>query len=100
VLQRFGDKELGFIGILHFWWVSTYNEIEYANKRETPVYINSFWDSEWLDTPEEGTSFAQKIQSEKLIDEIKLLISHQNCVKKDLKTFYKYEQGKILQAKY
>ena len=89
MFQSFGDKELGFIGIWHLWWVSKYKEIEYANKDETPTYIKKFWESKSLDTPEEGISFAQKIQSEKLIDEIKLLISHHNCVKKDLKTSYK-----------
>ena len=81
VLQGFGNDEVGFIGILHLWWVNEDNNIVYDKPRETPVQIKGIWKSEWLNHPQEAIALAQKIQDEKLCDENKLVQIHQNHIK-------------------
>ena len=51
VIQGFdaGD-DIGFIGILHLWWVP-----------DPTGTVTGIWESEWINTPQEGVALAQKI---------------------------------------
>ena len=82
ILQGFGNEEIGFIGILHLWWVNEDNNIVYDKPRETPVKIKGIWKSEWLDDPKEAIAIAQKLSDEKLYDETKLVRIAQEHTKK------------------
>ena len=73
VLQGFGNEDVGFIGILHLWWVNEDNGIVYDNPRKSPVQIKGVWKSEWLDHPHEALALAQKLEKEKIYDEEKLV---------------------------
>ena len=81
ILQAFGNEEIGFIGILHLWWVNEDNNIIYDKPRETPVKIKGIWKSEWLNDPKEAVALAQKLEDEKPYDENKLVQIQQNYVK-------------------
>jgi hypothetical protein len=81
VLQGFGNEEVGFIGILHLWWVNEDNGIVYDNPRKCPVQIKGVWKSEWLNHPHEALAVAQKIQDEKPYREDVLIQLHQNYMK-------------------
>ena len=81
VLQGFGNEDVGFIGILHLWWVNEDNNIVYDNPRKCPVQIKGIWKSEWLNHPQEAIVVAQKIQDEKPYNETKLVEIHQNHIK-------------------
>ena len=81
ILQAFGNEEIGFIGILHLWWVNEDNNIVYDKPRETPVKIKGIWKSEWLNDPKEAVALAQKLEDEKPFDENKLVQIQQNYVK-------------------
>ena len=81
VLQGFGNEEVGFLGILHLWWVNEDNGIVYDNPRKCPVQIKGIWKSEWLNHPQEAIAVAQKIQDEKPFNENKLIEIHQNHMK-------------------
>ena len=81
VLQGFGNEEIGFIGILHLWWVNEDNNIVYDKPRESPVQIKGIWKSEWLNDPKEAIALAQKLEDEKPYDENKLVQIQQNYVK-------------------
>ena len=81
ILQAFGNDEIGFIGILHLWWVNEDNNIVYDKPRETPVQIKGIWKSEWLNDPKEAIALAQKLEDEKPYDENKLVQIQQNYVK-------------------
>ena len=81
ILQAFGNDEIGFIGILHLWWVNEDNNIVYDKPRETPVKIKGIWKSEWLNDPKEAVALAQKLEDEKPYDENKLVQIQQNYVK-------------------
>ena len=81
VLQGFGNEDVGFIGILHLWWVNEDNNIVYDNPRKCPVQIKGIWKSEWLNHPQEAIAVAQKIQDEKPFNENKLIEIHQNHMK-------------------
>ena len=81
VLQGFGNEDVGFIGILHLWWVNEDNNIVYDNPRQCPVQIKGIWKSEWLNHPQEAIAVAQKIQDEKPFNENKLIEIHQNHMK-------------------
>ena len=81
VLQGFGNDEVGFIGILHLWWVNEDNNIVYDKPRETPVQIKGIWKSEWLNHPQEAIALAQKIQDEKPYNENKLVEIQQKHLK-------------------
>ena len=81
ILQAFGNEEIGFIGILHLWWVNEDNNIIYDKPRETPVKIKGIWKSEWLNDPKEAIALAQKLEDEKPYDENKLVQIQQNYVK-------------------
>ena len=81
ILQGFGNEDVGFIGILHLWWVNEDNGIVYDNPRKCPVQIKGIWKSEWLNHPQEAIAVAQKIQDEKPFNENKLIEIHQNHMK-------------------
>ncbi len=81
ILQAFGNEDVGFLGILHLWWVNEDNNIVYEKPRETPVQIKGLWKSEWLNDPKEAIALAQKLEDEKPYDESKLIQLHQNYVK-------------------
>ena len=81
VLQGFGNEDVGFIGILHLWWVNEDNNIVYDNPRQCPVQIKGIWKSEWLNHPQEAIAVAQKIQDEKPYNETKLVEIQQNHMK-------------------
>ena len=65
VFQGFGNDDVGFIGMLHLWWVPEESNIHYDNPKEFPVKILGFWKGEWFDTPEEGLALAEKIENDK-----------------------------------
>ena len=81
VLQAFGNEEIGFIGVLHLWWVNEDNGIVYDNPRKCSVKIKGIWKSEWLDDPKDAVAIAQKLEDEKPYDENKLVQIQQNYVK-------------------
>ena len=81
VLQGFGNEDVGFIGILHLWWVNEDNGIVYDNPRKSSVPIKGVWKSEWLDHPHDALALSQKIQDKKLYDEDKLVQAHQNHIR-------------------
>ena len=78
VLQGFGNNDVGFVGMLHLWWVNEDNGIVYENPRKESVHIKGTWKSEWFDTPEQGIAVAQKIEKERIYDEQKLVFLTQN----------------------
>ena len=78
VLQGFGNEDVGFIGILHLWWVNEDSGIVYDNPKKGPVAIKGIWKSEWLNHPQEAIALAQKIQDKKPYDEEKLAYLMQN----------------------
>ena len=81
IFQSFASKEVGFIGMLHLWWVNEDSGIVYDNPRKGQVLIKGIWRSEWFDTPEQGILAAQKIAKEKIYDEEKLVQAHQNHIR-------------------
>jgi len=66
IFQSFdaGD-EIGFIGILHLWWV-----------KDSTGTVTDIWESEWIDTPHEGLALAKAVTQNKPYDEEKLVRSH------------------------
>ena len=97
VLQGFGNEEVGFIGILHLWWVNEDNNIVYEKPRETPVQIKGMWKSEWLNDPKEAIALAQKIEDEKCYDESKLVEIGQKFIQqKILRIPDRVWQGRVL----
>ena len=81
VLQGFGNEDVGFIGILHLWWVNEDSGIVYDNPKKGPVAIKGIWKSEWFDSAAAGIAAAQKITKEKIYDEEKLVQAHQNHIR-------------------
>ena len=81
VLQGFGNEDVGFIGILHLWWVNEDSGIVYDNPKKGPVAIKGIWKSEWLNHPQDAIALAQKIQDKKPYDEDKLVQAHQNHIR-------------------
>ena len=99
ILQGFGNEDVGFIGILHLWWVNEDNNIVYDNPRKCPVQIKGVWKSEWLDDPKDAVAIAQKLEDEKLYDESKLIQIHQNHVKSVMEKRAKKEMMKQIREK-
>ena len=84
VLQGFGNEDVGFIGILHLWWVNEDSGIVYDNPKKGPIAIKGIWKSEWLNHPQDAIALAQKIQDKKPYDEEKLVsISHNYILQKE-----------------
>ncbi len=79
VLQAFGNEEMGFIGVLHLWWVNEDSNIHYDNPKKWPVKIKGVWKAEWFDTAQEGMAVAQKVEEErnKVYNSHKMIEVHQ-----------------------
>ena len=72
VIQGFdaGD-DIGFIGMLHLWWV-----------KDSTGTVTDIWESEWIDTPQEGIALAKALAQNKLYDEEKLVRAHMKEIQK------------------
>jgi len=81
IMQGFGNEDVGFIGVLHLWWVNEDNGIVYDDPRPSPLKIISVWKSRWLNSPAEAIEVSQKISETKLYDEGKLVEVAHNFVK-------------------
>ena len=99
VLQGFGNEDVGFIGILHLWWVNEDDGIVYDNPRKTPVPIKGLWRSEWFDTPEQGIALAQKIEKEKIYDEQKLVFMMHNYVRQQTEQRAQREAERLIRER-
>ena len=99
VLQAFGNEEMGFIGVLHLWWVNEDNKIAYENLRKLPIEIKGVWKSEWLDDPKDAVKIAQKLEEERLYDESKLVQIHQNHLKSVMEKQAKTEMMKQIRER-
>tara|TARA_Y100001951_G_C11237189_1_gene238191 strand:+ start:238 stop:747 length:510 start_codon:yes stop_codon:yes gene_type:complete len=99
VLQGFGNEEVGFIGILHLWWVNEDNNIVYEKPRETPVQIKGMWKSEWLNDPKEAIALAQKIEDEKCYDESKLVEIGQKFIQQKMQKQAEQQLARQIQEK-
>jgi len=82
IIQAFGNKEIGFIGVLHLRWVNEDNNIE------LPVKVKGVWKSRWYNTPEMGYKIAKEIESKKIIDTEKVMVLFHE-------KFMKYENMKM-----
>ena len=99
VLQGFGNEDVGFIGILHLWWVNEDSGIVYDNPKKGPVAIKGIWKSEWFNTPEQGILAAQKIQKERIYDEQKLVFLTQNYVRQETEKRARKEAERLLRER-
>ena len=99
VLQGFGNEEVGFIGILHLWWVNEDNNIVYDNPRKCPVQIKGMWKSEWLNDPKEAIALAQKIEDEKCYDESKLVEIGQKFIQQKMQKQAEQQLARQIQEK-
>jgi len=80
IFQSFASKEVGFIGMLHLWWVNEDSGIVYDNPRKGQVAIKGIWKSEWFNSAADGMAAAQKITKEKIYDEEKLVSTSHNYI--------------------
>ena len=80
IFQSFASEEVGFIGMLHLWWVNEDSGIVYDNPRKGQVEIKGIWKSEWFNTAADGMAAAQKIAKEKIYDEEKLVMTAHNYI--------------------
>ena len=99
VLQGFGNNDVGFVGMLHLWWVNEDNGIVYDNPKKCPVPIKGMWKSEWFDTPEQGIAFAQKIEKERIYDEQKLVFLAHNYVRQKTEQKAQKEAERLLRER-
>lgn len=79
VFQAFdaGD-DIGFIGILHLYWMPDPTGIVSAPEGFSRDRVTTgVWESEWIDTPQEGIELALSFSQNKLYDEEKLMAFHQ-----------------------
>ena len=84
VFQSFASEEVGFIGMLHLWWVNEDSGIVYDNPRKGQVLIKGMWKSEWFNSAAAGIAAAQKITKERIYDEEKLVsIAHHYILQKE-----------------
>ena len=104
IFQSFASEEVGFIGMLHLWWVNEDSGIVYDNPRKGQVLIKGMWKSEWFDSAAAGIAAAQKITKEKIYDEEKLVsIAHnyiiqktKEKVKKEIKRLLREQQLSLI----
>ena len=80
VFQSFASEEVGFIGMLHLWWVNEDSGIVYDNPRKGQVLIKGMWKSEWFDSAAAGIAAAQKVTKERIYDEEKLVMTAHNYI--------------------
>ena len=99
VLQGFGNEDVGFIGILHLWWVNEDSGIVYDNPKKGPVAIKGIWKSEWLNHPQEAIALAQKIQDKKPYDEEKLVTLMHNHIRQQTEQRAHKEAEKMLRER-
>jgi hypothetical protein len=99
VLQGFGNEDVGFIGILHLWWVNEDSGIVYDNPKKGPVAIKGIWKSEWLNHPQEAIALAQKIQDKKPYDEEKMMQVQQNYIIQKTEERAQKEAVRLLQER-
>jgi hypothetical protein len=84
VFQTFdaGD-DIGFIGILHMWWVSDpTGTVSAPEGYSRDSVATGIWESEWIDTPHEGVALAKAVTQNKLYDEDKLIWAHAEEIQK------------------
>jgi len=101
IFQSFASEEVGFIGMLHLWWVNEDSGIVYDNPRKGQVVIKGIWKSEWFNTAAEGMAAVQKITKEKIYDEEKLVSAAHNYIiqkteekaKKEMERLLREQQG-------
>jgi peptide subunit release factor RF-3 len=67
VFQSFESNQdnVGFIGVLHLWWVNEDNNIVYD--KPTAIKPKGVWHSEWLESAEEGIERAQSLMNQNKI---------------------------------
>ena len=82
LLQGFQNEEVGFVGVLHMWWVNEDNGIDYLDPKKSAIKIKGIWKSEWLNTNQEAIEIIQKIQNDSVIDTNKLIEVFNNDMKK------------------
>jgi hypothetical protein len=99
VLQGFGNEDVGFIGILHLWWVNEDSGIVYDNPKKGPVAIKGIWKSEWLNHPQDAIALAQKIQDNKPYDEDKMMQVQQNYIIQKTEERAQKEAVRLLQER-
>ena len=81
LLKGFQNDEVGFVGVLHMWWVNEDNGIHYLDPKKSAIKIKGIWKSEWLDTNQEAIEIIQKIQNDSIIDTNKLIEVFNNDMK-------------------
>ena len=99
VLQGFGNEDVGFIGILHLWWVNEDSGIVYDNPKKGPVAIKGIWKSEWLNHPQDAIALAQKIQDKKPYDQDKMMQVQQNYIIQKTEERAQKEAVRLLQER-
>ena len=97
ILQGFGNDDVGFIGVMHLWWVNEDNQIIYDNPTNWPIPIKGLWKAEWFDTPEEGMKYAQEIQKDNIYDSAKLQAIMESSIKEMMETRIKRQVLKQIQ---
>ena len=97
VFQSFASEEVGFICMLHLWWVNEDSGIVYDNPRKGQVLIKGMWKSEWFDSAAAGIAAAQKITKEKIYDEQKLVFLMQNYLQQKEQERAQKEAVRLLQ---
>ena len=97
IVQRFGNEEIGFIGVLHLRWVNEDNNIVYDNPKEWPVTVKGVWKSTWYNTPEIGKKIAEEIQRQSIIDIEKVMeIITKRLLKYELRKLKQVEKQPLL----
>ena len=99
VLQGFGNEDVGFIGILHLWWVNEDSGIVYDNPKKGSVAIKGIWKSEWLNHPQDAIALAQKIQDKKPYDQDKMMQVQQNYIIQKTEERAQKEAVRLLQER-
>ena len=73
VLQGFEHphEDVGYLGMVHLWWVS-----------DPTGTVTGIWESEWLETPQEGIFLAQSFDNNRIYDVKKLEQVHAQTIQK------------------
>ena len=99
IFQSFASEEVGFIGMLHLWWVNEDSGIVYENPRKGQVLIKGMWKSEWFDSAEQGVLAAQKVEKERIYSEQKLVFVMQNYLQQKEQERAQKEAVRLLQER-
>ena len=75
VLQGFEHphEDVGYLGMLHLWWVS-----------DPTGTVLGIWESEWLDTPQEGVALAQTLDANRIYDVQTHALTIQNIAEQEV----------------